>query len=81
VFSSGDIAKQLPQEAKRFSSIDKGFVKVLAKANEEPLCIPCCCENELMTELLPCTYVCMSACMHAYVYVCMQICEYVCMYV
>jgi len=53
VFSSGDIAKQLPQEAKRFSSIDKGFMKVTAKAFEEPLVIPCCCENELMSELLP----------------------------
>ena len=53
VFSSGDIAKQLPQEAKRFSSIDKGFMKVTAKAFEEPLVIQCCCENELMSELLP----------------------------
>jgi dynein heavy chain len=37
VFSSGDIAKQLPQEAKRFSGIDKNFMKVTAKALENPL--------------------------------------------
>ena len=36
VFSSGDIAKQLPQEAKRFSGIDKNFMKVTAKAFEAP---------------------------------------------
>jgi dynein heavy chain len=36
VFSSGDIAKQLPQEAKRFSGIDKNFMKVTAKALENP---------------------------------------------
>ena len=36
VFSSGDIAKQLPQEAKRFSGIDKNFMKVTAKAYETP---------------------------------------------
>uniref|UniRef100_A0A7S0HBM9 Uncharacterized protein n=1 Tax=Hanusia phi TaxID=3032 RepID=A0A7S0HBM9_9CRYP len=53
VFSSGDIAKQLPQEAKRFSSIDKNFMKVTSKAYEEPNCVECCCNNEIMKELLP----------------------------
>lgn len=28
VFSSGDIVKQLPNEAKRFQNIDKNFMKV-----------------------------------------------------
>jgi dynein heavy chain len=31
VFSSGDIAKQLPQEQKRFTSIDKNFLKIVSK--------------------------------------------------
>ena len=34
----GDIAEQLPREAKRFfPSIDKGFLKVTSKAFEEPV--------------------------------------------
>jgi hypothetical protein len=34
----GDIAEQLPPEAKRFfPSIDKGFLKVTSKAFEEPV--------------------------------------------
>ena len=53
VFSSGDIAKQLPQEAKRFAGIDKNFQKIAHKANEQPNCVECCCGNELMKGLLP----------------------------
>ena len=53
VFSSGDIAKQLPQEAKRFLSIDKSFMKITAKAFETPNCVDCCCGNDLMKTLLP----------------------------
>jgi dynein heavy chain len=53
VFSSGDIAKQLPQEAKRFTSIDKNFMKITQKAFEVPNCVQCCCGNEQMKTLLP----------------------------
>jgi len=53
VFSSGDIAKQLPQEAKRFATIDKNFQKIAHKANENPNCVIACCGNDLMKGLLP----------------------------
>ena len=53
VFSSGDIAKQLPQEAKRFSKIDKDYMKIMAKAFETPNVVQCCCGNDLLRTLLP----------------------------
>jgi len=53
VFSSGDIAKQLPQEAKRFQMIDKDYMKILAKAFDTRNVIATCCGNELMKTKLP----------------------------
>ena len=53
VFSSGDIAKQLPQEAKRFTGIDKGFMKLTTKAFETPNVVECCCGSDLFTTNLP----------------------------
>ena len=53
VFSSGDIAKQLPAEAKRFASIDKNYMKVMTKAFETPNVVQCCCGSDLLKNLLP----------------------------
>mmetsp|Transcript_22861 Transcript_22861/g.57008 ORF Transcript_22861/g.57008 Transcript_22861/m.57008 type:complete len:4427 (+) Transcript_22861:2-13282(+) len=53
VFTSGDIAKQLPQESKRFQGIDKNWVKIMSKANEQPVVVQYCYGNDVLQQLLP----------------------------
>eukprot|EP00898_Chlorokybus_atmophyticus_P005691 jgi/Chlat1/6122/Chrsp409S05665 len=53
VFSGGDIAKQLPAEAKRFQNIDKNYMKIVTSAFEVRNVVQTCYGNELMKNLLP----------------------------
>jgi dynein heavy chain len=53
VFTSGDIAKQLPQESKRFQGIDKNWVKIMSKGNEVPNVIGYIVGNDVLKQLLP----------------------------
>ena len=53
VFTSGDIAKQLPQESKRFGGIDKSWEKVMVKALETRNVVQYIYGNDGLQELLP----------------------------
>ena len=55
VFTGGDIAKQLPLEAKKFAKADKDWAKIMQKASETRNVIECCA-NELLHNSLPTMY-------------------------
>jgi len=51
VFTGGDIAKQMPMEAKKFSKIDKDWDKIMKKAFEVKLVTDVCSNDNLRTSL------------------------------
>eukprot|EP00596_Hydrurales_sp_CCMP1899_P003886 CAMPEP_0119049504 /NCGR_PEP_ID=MMETSP1177-20130426/64964_1 /TAXON_ID=2985 /ORGANISM="Ochromonas sp, Strain CCMP1899" /LENGTH=452 /DNA_ID=CAMNT_0007026809 /DNA_START=96 /DNA_END=1450 /DNA_ORIENTATION=- len=55
VFLGGDIAKQMPFEAKKFVKINKDWEKLMGRANETKLVVACC-SNEVLCTTLPVLY-------------------------
>uniref|UniRef100_A0AAV2K4G4 AAA+ ATPase domain-containing protein n=2 Tax=Knipowitschia caucasica TaxID=637954 RepID=A0AAV2K4G4_KNICA len=53
VFVGGDIAKDLPQEAKRFQNIDKTWIKVMERAQTVPKVVECCAGDPTLVDILP----------------------------
>jgi len=53
VFAGGDIAKQLPQEARRFAQIDKAWMKIMENASEQTNILKLCCGDETLGNVLP----------------------------
>ena len=68
VFTGGDIARQMPMEAKKFSKIDKEWTKVMTRAYDTQLVVECAANEILRAVSTLDVFVCV--CVYVYVCVC-----------
>ncbi|MGH0161968.1 UNVERIFIED_CONTAM: hypothetical protein FKN15_041793 [Acipenser sinensis] len=52
VFSDPNIAKELPQDAKRFAKVERNWIKMMRSANNTKNVLQCCCAEELPKEVV-----------------------------
>jgi dynein heavy chain len=62
VFVGGDIAKQLPAEAKRFANIDRSWIRVMYKARDNPNAVDICTSDEVIASTLTFLFQQLEAC-------------------
>jgi len=53
VFSSSDVVRQLPVEAKRFANVDKSWQRVMQHTHNTPNVIQCCIQDDFVAQMLP----------------------------
>ena len=53
IFSSGEVVRQLPVEAKRFSNVDKSWQRVMQHAHNTLNVIQCCVGDDFVAQMLP----------------------------
>ena len=54
VFSAGgDVARQLPAEARRFSNVDKSWQRVVQRVRATPNVVDCCVQDTCVAQMLP----------------------------
>jgi len=54
VFTGGDIAKQMPLEAKKFNQIDRNWIKIMERAHDSDKGnVISCCQNDMLKSFLP----------------------------
>lgn len=73
VFTGGDIARQMPMEAKKFAKIDKEWTKVMSRAFDTQLVVECAANEILRAVSICCVCVCFIMFMQ-FVAVCYSTC-------
>jgi len=52
VFTSGDVVRQLPAEAKRFANVDKSWQRVMEHVQDVPGVVQCCVGDDYVAQML-----------------------------
>jgi dynein heavy chain len=62
VFTNPEIIRQLPQETRRFTNVDKSWIRVMQHVKDTPEVIQCCVGDDFLSQMLPHLLVQMEQC-------------------